>query len=137
MAFARHTRRVMRVQYSASDVSILQRLGERLSQHRLALNLSQEQVAEQAGVGIRTVQRMESGEAATQLSSFVRVCRALGLLERLEAMLPEPAASPIAQLKLQGRGRQRASRPRGSESSRVAESTPGEPKKPWQWGEPS
>lgn len=52
---------------------------------------------------------MESGQVGTQLSGFLRVCRALGLVERFETLMPEPAASPIARLKLQGRKRQRAS----------------------------
>lgn len=110
-----------------SDERLLQLIGERLAQLRLAKNLTQEQLAEQAGLGLRTVQRLESGEAATQLSGFVRVCRALGLLERLDALIPEQAISPIAQLKLQGKKRRRASGRKTAAS---------EPKK-WKWGEPS
>jgi hypothetical protein len=72
------------------------------------------------------VQRLESGAAATQLSGFVRVCRVLGLVEHFDALIPEPAASPMAQLKLQGRKRKRAS---GKEAAT------GRPKK-WTWGEP-
>ena len=73
----------------------------------------------------RTLERLESGESATQLSGFIRVCRALGLLERLDALLPESAASPIAQLQLHGRKRQRASgrRPVAAKAQ------------PWTWGE--
>jgi hypothetical protein len=48
----------------------------------------------------------------------------LDLLERFEALLPETALSPIAQLKQQGRRRQRAKR--SKESSVVA--------KKWTWG---
>ena len=70
-------------------------------------------------------ERLESGEVATQLSSFLRVCRVLGLLERFDSLLPEPVMSPMAQLKMQGRRRQRAGR--SKEAS-------GELKK-WTWGE--
>ena len=52
--------------------------------------------------------------------------RVLGLAERFETLVPEPAASPMAQLKQQGRKRQRA-------TGKLAAS--GEPKK-WTWGEP-
>ena len=97
-----------------------------MAQLRLAKNLTQEQLALQAGLGLRTVKRLESGAAATQLSGFVRVCRVLGLLEGLDAFLPEAAVSPMAQLKLQGRKRQRASGRR--------ERAVGEPKK-WTWGD--
>ena len=117
----------MNIESQVSDERLLQLIGERLAQLRLAKNLTQEQLAEQTGLGLRTVQRLESGEAATQLSGFVRVCRALGLLERLDALIPEQAISPIAQLKLQGKKRRRASGRKTAAS---------EPKK-WKWGEPS
>ena len=98
----------MRITQQLSDEAILQELGARLTRARIEHNLTQAALAEQAGVSKRTVERLESGEVATQLSGFLRVCRALGLLERFEALLPEPAPSPMAQLKQQGRKRQRA-----------------------------
>jgi transcriptional regulator with XRE-family HTH domain len=110
-----------------SDERLLQQLGERLAALRLARNLTQKQVAEQAGLGLRTVQRLEAGATATQLSGFMRVCRVLGLIERLDAFLPPPTPSPMAQLQLQGRQRRRAS---GNDAS-VA------PPSPWTWGESS
>lgn len=97
---------------------------------RLERNLTQAALAEQAGVSKRTVERLESGEVATQLSGFVRVCRALGLVERLDVFIPEPVPSPIAQLKLQGRKRQRAS------GKRTALNTAPNNASKWTWGEP-
>lgn len=111
-----------------TDDQLLKLMGERVAQLRLARNLTQEQLAVQAGLGLRTVQRLELGAAATQLSGFVRICRVLGLLEGLDALLPEVAASPMAQLKLQGRKRKRAS---GSRVGAVEEP------KQWTWGESS
>jgi transcriptional regulator with XRE-family HTH domain len=117
----------MSIASTLTDEALLGRIGERLARLRLSKNLTQEQVAEQAGLGLRTVQRLESGESATQLSGFVRVCRVLGLVDGLDAFIPEQAESPIARVKLQGRRRQRA-------TGRKA--APGEAKK-WTWGEPS
>jgi len=117
----------MRIAPNITDEALLKVIGGRLARLRLAKNLTQGQLAEQAGLGLRTVQRLELGAAATQLSGFVRVCRALGLVERFDALIPEEVASPIAQLKLLGRKRQRAT---GKKAG------PGEPKK-WTWGEPS
>lgn len=94
----------------------------RLARIRLGRNLPQDQLAEQAGVSKRTVERLEAG-AVTQLSGFIRVCRALGVLERFETLVSEPVPSPIEQLKLRGRRRQRAS------STKVVKS----PSKKWQW----
>jgi transcriptional regulator with XRE-family HTH domain len=79
-----------------SDDSLLKLIGERLAGLRLAKNLTQSQLAEQAGLGLRTVQRLELGAAATQLAGFVRICRVLELLERLDAFIPEPAVIETA-----------------------------------------
>ena len=108
-----------------TDEVLLRLVGQRIASLRLTRNLTQGELAEQAGLGVRTVQRLELGLAATQLSGFVRVCRVLGLVDRFDSLLPEPPASPMAQLKLQGRKRRRAT---GRKSvARVA--------KKWTWGE--
>jgi transcriptional regulator with XRE-family HTH domain len=116
----------VKIESRLTDDAILGELGARVARTRLERNLTQAALAEEAGVSKRTVERLESGEVATQLSVFVRVCRALALVERLDAFLPEPVPSPVAQLKLQGRTRLRAS------GSKLA---PKKPKK-WTWGEP-
>ena len=109
---------------SAADDPLLTALGARLAGIRIARNMTQAQLAAEAGLGLRTIQRLEQGAAATQLSGFLRVCRVLGLLDQLDALIPEPAASPIAQLKLQKSRRKRASR---ATSKRA-------PKTDWTWG---
>jgi transcriptional regulator with XRE-family HTH domain len=110
-----------------TDEAVLKELGGRLAGARIEQNLTQAVLAEQAGVSKRTVGRLESGEVATQLSGFLRVCRALGLLERLEILLPEPTPGPMAQLKQAGRKRQRAT------GKRAAPEKTGK----WTWGEPA
>jgi transcriptional regulator with XRE-family HTH domain len=117
----------MKIDQSLLDDAVLKELGRRLMAIRLAQNLTQGELATRAGLGLRTIQRLEQGEAATQLSGFVRVCRALGLMERLDALLVEPPPSPIDQLRLQERKRRRASGRR-----RVAP-----PAGKWTWGESS
>ncbi len=115
----------MKITALLTDESVLQELGGRLMRIRLERNLTQAALAEQAGVSKSTVERLESGEVASRLSGFLRVCRVLGLLERFDTLLPEPAISPIVQWKLQGRKRQRASGKRAVFR---------EPEK-WTWGE--
>jgi transcriptional regulator with XRE-family HTH domain len=117
----------MKIDPQQTDESILLELGNRLANARLERNLTQAALAEQAGVGKRTVERLESGEVATHLSGFLRVCRALDLLERFDALLPEPKPGPMTQLKLQGRKRQRATGKR----------TISRESKQWTWGEQS
>ena len=91
-----------------SDSVVLQELGRRLAQYRLNQNLTQQALAREAGVSLRTLNRIENGEPS-QTSNVLRVLRALGLLDNLEALVPEPPVSPVQQLKLKGKVRRRAS----------------------------
>lgn len=115
----------MKITTQLTDDVILAELGHRLAQVRLERNLTQAQLALEAGVSKRTIERLEKGSAATQLSSIIRLCRVLDLLERLELLVPEPVPSPMAQLQLRGKQRQRASRARFN----AVHEEPGE----WTW----
>ena len=115
----------MKITKQATDQTILAELGARLAGERLEHNLTQAQLATQAGVSKSTVQRLESGGVATQLSGFIRVCRVLNLVERFELLIPEPVPGPVAQLKSGGKKRQRAS------TAKPAASPAGK----WQWGD--
>jgi len=117
----------MKISAQLTDEAVLQELGGRLAGVRIEHNLTQAALAEQAGVSKRTIERLESGEVATQLSGFLRVCRALGLLERFETLIPESVPGPMAQLKQAGRKRQRAT------GKRAATAKSGK----WTWGEPT
>lgn len=103
-------------------------MGSRLAATRLARNLTQAALAEEAGVSKRTIERLESGEVAARLSGLVRVFRALNMAERLDALVPSPTASPVEQLEAAGRRRKRAAGRRGS--ARTAKRT-------WTWGDES
>lgn len=110
---------------NVSDEALLAELGRRLTQHRLNRDFTQQAVADEAGVSLRTLQRMELGHS-TQLSNLLRVLRALKLLNNLDALVPEPPVSPIQQLRLKGKTRRRA-------SGKVAE--PAQSAEPWSWGD--
>ncbi|HKB57717.1 MAG TPA: helix-turn-helix transcriptional regulator [Lacunisphaera sp.] len=124
----------MKLINQATDETILGELGARLAQARLDKNFTQAQLATQAGISKRTVERLESGMAGTELSAFIRVCRVLDLIGRLEALIPEAAPSPMAQLKSGGRKRRRASAV-STPPSAVNESAPASGT--WTWGEKS
>ena len=112
----------MKISNQANDTLIVHELGARLARRRLDRNFTQAALAEQAGVSKRTVERIEAG-GATQLVNLVRVCRALDLLDRFEALIPEPVVSPVMQLKLQGRQRKRA------------KAQPPTPPPKWEWND--
>ena len=90
---------------------VLREIGERLRRYRLQQNRKLDELASAAGVGLRTAARAEAGERPT-LATVVKLLRALGRLDSLDAFLPEPPVSPIQMARLAGKVRERASRPR-------------------------
>lgn len=108
-----------------SDDAILTMLGQRVARHRLNRNLTQEEVAFEAGVSRRSLYKIENG-LAVDTRVLIRVLRALGLLTDLAALLPEPEPSPLALLEAHGKERARAS---GSRKTPPKPTTPGN----WQW----
>jgi transcriptional regulator with XRE-family HTH domain len=120
----------MRISPDLSAPALLAEIGRRIERTRLERDLTQDQLATAASVGVATLRRLEDGRGAT-LTNFLRVLRALDLLAGLEATLPEPVPSPIQQLRLRGRQRRRASgRHRGAGPAPPA----GEPEA-WRWGD--
>ena len=98
----------MDYQNQRTDEAILAELGARLSSVRLSRNLTQAELAHDAGVSKRTVERIEAGQS-TQLTSFIRILRTLDLLDGLELSLPAPQPGPMDLLRRSGKAPQRAS----------------------------
>jgi transcriptional regulator with XRE-family HTH domain len=109
-----------------TDEAVLEGLGDRLSRFRLDRNLTQADLAAEAGVHKNTVFRLEAG-GSTQLKNLVRVLRVLGLLDRLEALVPEPVPSPLRQLEAMERQRKRAVSKADKETEESASD--------WSWGD--
>ncbi len=73
----------------------MQELGERVARLRLNKNMTQEELARQAGIGSATLKRIEHGSASTQLSNFISVLRVLGLDHNLQLLVPDVPPSPV------------------------------------------
>src|ERR1700689_932883 len=114
-----------------TDAAVLSELGRRLERHRLERNWTQAVLAAEAGVGQATVQRAERGESV-QMTSMIKLLRALELLAGLDVGVPESIELPIARLEReQRRTRRRARGRRGHRGARAPEP----PEEPWRWGE--
>ena len=116
----------MNIEETNTDDVVLQELGRRLARRRVERDLTQEQLAQEAGVSKATVERLEAGQAVKS-TSLIRVLRSLGLLEALNRLVPEPLPSPIERIRLKGRERQRAA---GSRRATRSEKT-----EPWTWAD--
>ncbi len=111
------------LQGAATTDEILAELGARLNRYRLQQNRTLADVAAAAGVNMRTAQRAEAGENPT-MATVIRLLRALGRLDALDAFLPAPLVSPLRLAELGGRERQRAGTTRAPRRSRAEPDEP-------------
>ncbi len=63
------------------------KLADDLSRARRRRRLTQASLAERSGVSLRTLKRLEAGDARVSIEALVRVLQALGELPRLEQLL--------------------------------------------------
>lgn len=89
-----------------SDSIILQRLGSRIRDYRMRMEMTQSELAERSGVSMGTVVRLERGNTVSVLL-LISILRTLGVLENLENLLPELSLSPRQMRKMQGKQIQR------------------------------
>ncbi len=94
--------------HGMSDPAILKEIGQKLKAFRLQKNITQEEIAERAGLNRVTIGEIEKGRPASLLS-FIQVLRGLDKLDLLNAITAGPAVSPIQMAKLQKKARKRAS----------------------------
>ena len=113
----------MKIDKQMSDDAVLNELGQRLARRRIELGLTQGQAAGEAGLGKRTVERVETG-CDTQMGTLIRLMRVLDLVDELNRLVPEPGPRPMDLLKLKGKERKRASSGRSERT-----------KEDWQWGD--
>lgn len=93
---------------TATSNTIIKVLGQRLDALRVSRNISQVELAEQAGVSRSTLTRLADGKPIS-LDSFVRVMQALQLADHLAALLPDPGIRPVDRVRRSGTERKRAS----------------------------
>ena len=108
----------------ATSDQIMEALCKRLESIRLSRNLTQIQLAKEAGVGLRTIQRLEKNSNGLAMETFIRVMKALRIQHNLEALLPDPSVRPIERIGVGAKERKRA-RPESTKTESSA----------WSWGD--
>ena len=114
----------MPIDKTMSDEAILAALGTRLARRRIDLQLTQADLAREAGVSKRTVERIEAGGSA-QMTSMIRIFRVLDLILEMGQFIPAAEPRPMELIKNKGKQRQRASSGRKGVG----------PDAPWTWKE--
>ena len=80
-------------QYSAPE--LVRMLGERFKEYRMRADMTQKEVAEQAGLAPITVHKFENGTALNvTLPTFLLLLKAVGCIQQLDDLLPELPTDP-------------------------------------------
>ncbi len=98
-------------------------IGSRLARLRLSRNVTQSMLAEDGGIGVRTLRRLEAGEPST-LDTFLRVALVLDLGDAVLGAIPTGEIRPIERVSRIRSERQRA-RPKPKEDRQST----------WTWGD--
>lgn len=97
--------------YERSDNDIVSELGERFRDYRIALRLTQKDVAQQSGVSVMTVVRFEKGEGGSiRLDTFVSLLRAIQKLDGIAESIPEIPVSLYDEREARRKQKQRVRR---------------------------
>lgn len=97
--------------YALSDSAIEAEIGARLRALRLRRNITQQALADAAGLSVTAIKGIESGRG--RLATLIAVLRELSALEQLEHFIPEITVSPLQLARRKGTKRERASGSRG------------------------
>lgn len=96
----------MKIFGTENNENILKELGQRLKDIRIAIPLTQKELAQRAGVSSKTVERVENGENV-RITHIINILRTMNLTENLDLLVPEQTLSPT-QLHDYGKKRKRA-----------------------------
>lgn len=81
-----------------SSLNAISEIGERLKAYRIDYPLTQQELADKAGVARRSITNMENG-ADVQFGTLIKVLIALGLDSNLDMLVPDPSLRPSYHLK--------------------------------------
>ena len=87
----------MKINQLTPETAILKELGERLARIRKVLGLSQHGLAEEAGIGVATLRRLEGGQDG-QFETWLKVLKVLDRTASIDALLPRDFKSPMAEV---------------------------------------
>ena len=98
------------IDYFMTNEALLQYVGKQMRQMRMNVRLSQQQLAERAGVSRSTITQVENGKGM-KMESVVAILRVLNKLEILNSFETHAPISPLLIAKKEGKTPQRI-RPR-------------------------
>jgi transcriptional regulator with XRE-family HTH domain len=110
----------------ATSKQIEAKICQRLEKIRLSRNITQAQLAKDAGVSQRTIGRLENGQGVT-LDTLIRIMIAFRMQENFELLLPDMDVSPLERIE---RIKLKRVRKRARPKKKVVKRASG-----WKWGD--
>lgn len=114
----------MKIHGDENNEFILKELGKRIQETRIATRLSQKDFSDIAGLSVGSISRIESGQSTT-MENFLKVLRALDLLQGLDLLIPEQEIKPSDLLDAGGKRWKRVTSARKADNNDTT----------WEWGE--
>ena len=111
----------MKITGNENEKTILKELGSRIRQQRLALELTQAELAERCGISLSTEIRIENGDDS-KMTNYIKILSALNMSGNFDVLIPE-AQPDYKSLFEEKPKRQRAKSKKAKTSST------------WTWGE--
>lgn len=108
---------------TTSNENVLAELGKRIRAARIDTPLTQRELADRAGISLKTLSNIETGHDSN-VSSLLSLLRALGLLANADVLVPTAVTRP-SEIAEMGHGRQRATSPNRRPVAADA----------WKWGD--
>ncbi len=98
---------------------IISELAKRTKEYRLAYPLTQQELADRAGISLRSIQKFEKG-LDVQLDIFIKIIMALDLADNFDSLMPDMSNRPSAYLARQkGTKRKRVRKKKVQPSNRT------------------
>lgn len=112
----------MKLYGTENNEIIMKELGKRIQDMRISMNLTQSEMAEQSGVALRTIARIENGESV-KVENVLNVLRILRVLPNLDLLIQEQVLTPTELVDY------------GKKRKRVSGRKKAPEEKKWTWGD--
>ena len=113
----------MKITSYSSTREVLYEVGRRIKATRIAIPVTQKEMAESCGLSIGTISNLETGKDVS-FSTVIEALRFLGQLQSLEMMIPDQGIRP-SQVAALGKPRERAKRNTNKNKQQAG----------WKWGD--
>lgn len=115
--------RTVKIDYFSSTQEVLKEIGRRIKKTRIAMSVTQEEMAERTALSKRTISNLETGKDVS-LSTLIDILRAENLLQNMDLITPDEGIRP-SQIVALGKMRERVRNGK----------QPGTGKTEWKWGD--